>query len=389
MPKLILTQIVKNESHVITRMLDSIKTIVDVVCIIDTGSTDDTRDVIRKWGEDNGIECHVFDRPFDDFEKSRNYSIEMGREVTKDRGDDWWGFWLDADEVIELGPKFNKKNIKKDLYMFETHINTMKYTRNEMFKLDKKFRFYGPIHEYLVCDDKDITSGVLEGVSVRVRMDGGSWKEDVSMKYLSHAHKFEAYIANDRKDPRWIFYTAQSWHDSANIPDNRPESEERLRRSMRYYKERVTRPDGYPEEIFYSQYRIGTIMHILECPWNKTLVELLKAHNFDPLRGEPMKLIIEHYLATGEYHNAYLFSSFGMKNFHNKNPYPKRLLFLDETLYAWTFLHLHANASFFSGRKDECVQTFSELLNVYGSRPDLFTPEDVYKIENNNKFFNQ
>jgi hypothetical protein len=30
----------------------------------------------------------------------------------------------------------------------------------------------------------------------------------------------------------WIFYTAQSYHDSASIADNKDENEERLRRSL-------------------------------------------------------------------------------------------------------------------------------------------------------------
>ncbi len=37
MAKLVLTQIMKNEAHVITRMLNSIKPIVDIVCLVDTG----------------------------------------------------------------------------------------------------------------------------------------------------------------------------------------------------------------------------------------------------------------------------------------------------------------------------------------------------------------
>ena len=89
MAKLVLTQIVKNEAHVITRMLNSIKPIVDIVCLADTGSTDDTIEVVKNWGTQNNIETHVFERTFDNFENSRNYSIQMAREVTKDRGNDF------------------------------------------------------------------------------------------------------------------------------------------------------------------------------------------------------------------------------------------------------------------------------------------------------------
>ena len=87
-------------------------------------------------------------------------------------------------------------------------------------------------------------------------MDGASWQENISNKYISHSHVLEKYIADNRTDPRWIFYTAQSYHDSATMKDNKEENEERLRRSLKYYKERVGRTDGYMEERFYSQYRI-------------------------------------------------------------------------------------------------------------------------------------
>ena len=326
MAKLVLTQIVKNEAHVITRMLNSIKPIVDIVCLVDTGSTDDTIEVVKNWGTQNNIETHVFERTFDNFENSRNYSIQMAREVTKDRGNDFWGFWLDADETIEVLPSFNKNKIDKDLYMFNTYINVMKYTRNECFKLDKPFRFYGPVHEYIVCDDKNITSGLMEGINVRVQMDGGSWKGNIPDKYKSHAFVLEKYIDQNRQDPRWIFYTAQSYHDSACMPDNREENEERLRRSLKFYKERISRPDGYPEEVFYSQFRVGTSMRALEEPWNLIMNEFLKAYSFDPLRAEPIKAIIDYYLSVGEWHNAYLFSKFAKVNFHDRNPYPQRLV---------------------------------------------------------------
>jgi glycosyltransferase involved in cell wall biosynthesis len=387
MARLVLTQIMKNEAHVITRMLNSIRPIVDIICLVDTGSTDNTIEVVKNWGEQNKIETHVFERAFDNFENSRNYSIEMAREITAGRGNDFWGFWLDADEMIEILPNFNKNNINKDLYMFNTYINVMKYTRNECYKLDKPFRFYGPVHEFIVCDEKNITSGLMDGLNVRVQMDGGSWKGNIPEKYKSHAHVLEKYIDANRQDPRWIFYTAQSYHDSACLPDNREENEERLRRSMKYYRERISRTDGYPEEIFYSQFRVGTIMRVLEMPFSQTLNELMKAYSMDPLRAEPIKAIIDHYLSVGEWHHAYLFSKFAKVNFHGKNPYPQRLLFVDEALYIWKILEVHAAASFYTGRRDEAKQTFQEMVEISRQQPQYFTQDDLQKIQMNSQFF--
>lgn len=390
MAKLVLTQIMKNEAHVVTRMLNSIKSVVDIIVLIDTGSTDNTIEVVKQWGTDNNIETHVFERPFDNFEASRNYSMEMGRQVTKGRGDDYWGFWLDADEQLVIDEKvFNKSKINKDLYMFNTYIGAMKYTRNECFKMDKAFRWYGPVHEFIVCDDKNITSGLMEGLSVNVQMDGGSWKGNIPSKYLSHAHTLEKYINENRQDPRWIFYTAQSYHDSASIPDNREENEERLRRAIKYYKERVNRNDGYAEEVFYSQYRIGTIMKVMESTWMEAHQELLKAYAMDPLRGEPIKAIIDYYLQVGEWSLAYLYTKFAKVNFHGKNPYPNRLLFVDETLYVWKFAEAHAAASFYCGKADEAKANYQEIVRLTKTHPQHFTQEDLNKIAMNGQFFNK
>ena len=81
MGKLALNFICKDESHVIEKMLDSNKSIVDLVVCNDTGSTDGTQDIIKKWGEKNNIPTYVFERPFDDFEKSINHSMQKLRDV--------------------------------------------------------------------------------------------------------------------------------------------------------------------------------------------------------------------------------------------------------------------------------------------------------------------
>ena len=390
MPKLILNTIVKNEAHCILTMLESIKNIADIIVIADTGSTDGTQDIIKKFGQENNIPTYVFERPFDDFEKSRNFGMQSARDVVKELRldpNDCWTFWCDADETYVVNPKFTKNQFNKDLYMVSTYISSMKYTRNTFARVSKPFKFYGAVHEFIVCDDKNITSGLAENIHVDVKMTGASWQGNVSDKYISHAHILEKYINNDRSDPRWIFYTAQSYHDSASIPDNRDENNERLRRSIKYYKERTQRTDGYYEELYYSQFRIGTIMRTLEDPWNLTLQELLKAYAMEPLRGESIKVIIDYYLQVGEWNLAYLYSKFAKMNFHSKNPYPSRLLFVDEALYVWKFLESHAACCFYCGKIDEAKSTFNEILNISRTSPEFFTTEDLQKIESNKKFF--
>lgn len=390
MPKLILNTIVKDEAHCILKMLESAALISDAIVIADTGSTDGTQDLIRKFGEERNIPTYVFERPFDDFEKSRNFGMGKAREVVAELGwdpNECWTWWCDADETIIVDPKFTKSQFNKDLFMINTYIGNMKYTRNTFARVSKPFRFYGPVHEFIVCDDQNITSGLAENVHVDVKMIGKSWQGDISVKYLSHAHKLESYIAENRQDPRWIFYTAQSYHDSASMKDNREENEERLRRAIKYYKERVSRSDGYPEEIFYSQYRIGAIMRILEMPWNLTHQELLKAYSIDPLRAESIKVIIDYYMQMSEWHLAYAYTKFAMSNFHGKNPYPNRLLFVDEATYVWKIAEAHSAACYYTGRMDEAKATYIEIQNAMTKNPQCFTEDDKNKIMSNAQFF--
>lgn len=390
MGKLALNFICKDESPVIENMLESAKDIVDLIVVNDTGSTDGTQQIIKNFGEKYGIPTYVFERPFDDFENSRNHAMQKLRDVVKElnwNADQVHGFWFDCDETLVIDSKFNKAQFTKDLYMINTYIGQMKYTRNTFFKVSKPFRWYGPVHEFIVCDDQNITSGLAENIHVDVKMTGNSWLGDIAEKYASHSYKLEAYINKNRQDPRWIFYTAQSWHDAASIKDNKEENEERLRRSLKYYRERVSRPDGYAEEIYYAQYRIGTIMRIIEEPWHLTHMELLKAYQIDPLRGESIKVIIDHYLQMGDWNMAYLYSKFAKTTFHGKNPYPTRLLFVDEATYVWRFAEAHAAAAFYTGRMDEAKQTYQEIVNLTKTHPQFFGPDDLNKIQMNGQFF--
>ena len=86
-PAVSLCMIVKNEEKDIARCLSSVKPIVDEMVVIDTGSSDSTKDIAKAFG------AKVYDFDWgDDFAEARNYSISMAE------GD--WIFVMDADEAI-------------------------------------------------------------------------------------------------------------------------------------------------------------------------------------------------------------------------------------------------------------------------------------------------
>jgi glycosyltransferase involved in cell wall biosynthesis len=80
--------IVKNEEHNLFACLECCADLVDEIVIVDTGSTDRTRELAEKFG------ARVFDFPWQDsFSAARNESI---RHATGQ-----WIFWMDADDRID------------------------------------------------------------------------------------------------------------------------------------------------------------------------------------------------------------------------------------------------------------------------------------------------
>ena len=73
-----LNMIVKNESKIITRLLDSVASVIDSYCICDTGSTDDTVDQIEEYFSVRKIPGKIVQEPFSDFGYNRTFALKTG-----------------------------------------------------------------------------------------------------------------------------------------------------------------------------------------------------------------------------------------------------------------------------------------------------------------------
>ncbi len=100
--RLSLTMIVKNEAAALGRCLASVRDLVDEIVVVDTGSTDNTREIARQYG------ARVFDFPWcDSFAAARNESIRHASGQ--------WLLWLDADEYLDDANRGKLRNLLADL----------------------------------------------------------------------------------------------------------------------------------------------------------------------------------------------------------------------------------------------------------------------------------
>ncbi|SDC34097.1 glycosyltransferase [Shouchella lonarensis] len=146
--------IVKNEEHTLDQCLSSVEGVPDEIIIVDTGSTDRTKEIAHKWTS------HVYDFEWiDDFAAARNASFSY---ATKE-----YIFWLDADDV--LTPREKKKLIELKSSL-PSHVDAvaMKYqmlhgfdsnatshtTRLRLVKREKGFTWKGIVHEDLSIDEQ-------------------------------------------------------------------------------------------------------------------------------------------------------------------------------------------------------------------------------------------
>lgn len=144
-----LCMIVRDEEKTIARCLDSVEGISDEIVIIDTGSTDRTKEIVQKYTPI----IHDF-LWIDDFAAARNYSFS---KATKD-----YILWVDADDVFSESDRHKLIKLKNNfdpmidavnmpyLLSFDQFGNvTYSLRRNRLVKRRNNFRWIGPVHEYL------------------------------------------------------------------------------------------------------------------------------------------------------------------------------------------------------------------------------------------------
>ena len=143
-----LCMIVKNEEKVLERCLESIRDLMDEIIIVDTGSTDRTKEIAAKYTD------QIFDFEWvNDFSAARNFAFS---KATCD-----YIYSADADEVVSK-ENHEKFRLLKETLLPEVEIVQMYYgnkllngtvynfdreLRPKLFKRQRSFQWIEPVHE--------------------------------------------------------------------------------------------------------------------------------------------------------------------------------------------------------------------------------------------------
>lgn len=329
--KIIFNLICKNESHCILRSLESVKDFVDGFCIYDTGSTDETCDIIQKFLDKIG-KPYLFNKgEFKNFSYARNKVLEDSKTLGE------IVYWHDADEYLNLSyeDKIELKN--KIIQLFEngaTSIDSeivfpnMKYNRKSFF-LANNFKWEGVIHEYLkplIKEQKNYKVGSI----TKVTSEGFSHKNP--NKYQEYGEILEKdWLQN--KNTRSLFYAANSYKDFSNTQSG-PVQEYYRKKAITLYLERAKINLGFSEEQYVSLlYAADSMKDDLKL---KTLFfcEELNTNRIEHL----FKIACEFYDLSC-YKTAFHYSKKAMnKLLNNKITYQ---LFLNHHIYNWQLFDLH------------------------------------------------
>ncbi len=278
-----LCMIVKNEEKNLGTCLNSVKDIADEIIIVDTGSTDNTKDIAKKYTD------KVYDFDWcDDFSKARNYSLS---KATKE-----YIMWLDADDVILPKDKESliklKEKIDADInyIMMKYALNvdssgtpSLEYYRERIFKNNMGFRFISPIHETV-----NVSGPFLrENIQVTHNKDVSSKISDRNLlifeKMKKSGHKFS---------PRETFYFARELYYN-----------KKYKEAIKYFNKFLKSKEAWIENKISACIDLSNIYYDLK-DYDMYLEILFKSFKYDRPRAEVCCKIGNFFLLNSNYNIA-------------------------------------------------------------------------------------
>lgn len=335
--RIIILLMIKNEGKIIERCIRSTLSLADAICVCDTGSTDNTLEVLetlkenfKKEGIDIPFKIYHYDwlnfghnRTLS-FKSARDMATVLGYELSKT-----YALLLDADMLL-CNLSLCVSSLNQDGYKIKQKNGFTEYYNVRLVKLSEKWFCKGKTHEVWIQDKERADSISLDASIIYIddKNDGGC-KSD---KYERDKRLLLSELEEDPMNSRAVFYLAQTYKCMGDIGN-----------AILWYKQRLEM-GGFYEEIFYSMYMICKLYieknDIIEAEyWGQ------KAYKMFPNRSETLYELAKYHRLNRNYYKSYHYIQQGISI-----PIPSVLLFLDTSIYQYLFKYEETIVKYYIGK---------------------------------------
>lgn len=273
-----LCMIVRNEEEGLFRCLSSVKEIVDEIVIVDTGSTDNTKEVASQFG------AVLYDFEWiDNFAAARNYAFSQATQE--------YILWLDADDTIKekdlalfkelkvtLSPEIHRVTMPYNLAFDSDGNVTSSLRRNRLVRRDCHFQWIGPVHEYL-----EVSGNVYNSeVCITHKKDKAHTDRNLRI-YRNRVEQGEQF------SPRDLYYYANELRDHAFYQE-----------AAAYYEQFLNTEKGWVEDNIQACMKLADCQKHLGDP-EKEFQAFCKTLQYDLPRAEFCCQAGAYFVEKGQY----------------------------------------------------------------------------------------
>ena len=342
--------IVKNESRIIKRLLLSVSNLIDTYCICDTGSTDNTIEIIENFFKEKHVPGKVIEEPFRDFGYNRSYALKACESMDAD-----YVLLLDADMIfwrnLDISPDdFKRRLTDSDLFFIYQGTDTFYYKNTRIVRNKMGFSYWGVTHEYVNSPPNTREDQIDKNICfIRDIGDGGS-KAD---KFIRDVALLKKGLEKEPNDVRYTFYLANSLKDSGQKEE-----------AIQMYLKRI-QLGGWIEEVWHSYYSMGQCYKDIG-NMDGAIRSWMEGYDAYPNRVENIYEIVQYYRMIGKHKLAQLFYDIGqtsMKQYKERD-----YLFLQKDVYDYK---LDYEMSIFGYYYNPCNVDLAELSMRVISYPHI------------------
>jgi GR25 family glycosyltransferase involved in LPS biosynthesis len=338
--------IVKNEAHVIASTLENLCQYIhfDYWVIVDTGSSDNTKQIVYDFFKDKNINGELHETEWKNFGFNRSDALSKAYNKTD------YLLIFDADDRI-----FGDFVLPTELNLDGYHLkfgNNFSYVRLLLVNNRLKWKFMGVLHEYIICMNENYQCKFdnIEGNYYLVSGKSGARSNNPN-KYRDDAIILEAayYEAKENKDEimvRYSFYCAQSYKDAGNAE-----------KSIEWYKKRIEH-GGWNQEVYYSYVTIGDLyaqMNNMESAFYYWALSF----DADSERCEGIYSIIKRCREKGKFQLAYHYYKWIEKN---KNQNLVNKLFVTTDIYTYLLDYEFTIIACYVNQHKFAIQSFHNIF---------------------------